>query len=669
MDKIRKSDFLKIVCYIAIPILVLVAIAGIVYTRNFTYYNDELNKKDYYSTDSFAYGEYCSNIYSLINRLNIIDKQDRYNKEERINNAGYILARDDTNKIYYDKYNSTAYIEYIVINNNGEIYTNVHTDNYNDKIDELKNSKYNWYKENKRINSSLEQITQDGLNYKYGIEENEEILQSNYDIYMRLNTDKIEDDYNIVANKNMYDMLVQLREFPIIIMIISLIVLGIIAVYLIWSIGYKKGENKVVLGLFDKYPYEIIFLILVGTIILCVTLMLEGFSNNIIYALIIFLTMYFIGYIACAILGITTIKRIKTGMLIKTTLLYKICKYIKKILNNISDMFICNKKVSTQILFYYIGFLIINCILVLTLIATRNLLFGLLIVTVWVYAGYKILNYVQQINDVKESLKSIYEGKKAHQLNKENYEIGLKEMIIYIENISLGLTKAVEKSLKSERMKTELITNVSHDIKTPLTSIINYVDLLKKEEIPNEKAQEYLEILDQKSQRLKRLTEDLVEASKASSGNIKLNIEKLNVKELINQISGEYEDKFKQNGLELILKIPQEEVIINADSRYMYRVLENMYANIVKYALKGSRVYVDILKNNDKTRIELKNISREKLNISSEELMQRFVRGESSRNTEGSGLGLSIAESLTKLQGGTFTIHLDGDLFKVIIEF
>ena len=242
-------------------------------------------------------------------------------------------------------------------------------------------------------------------------------------------------------------------------------------------------------------------------------------------------------------------------------------------------------------------------------------------------------------------------------------------MAEYINSLSTGLTKAVEESLKSERMKTELITNVSHDIKTPLTSIINYVDLLKKEEMPNEKAKEYLEILDKKSQRLKRLTEDLVEASKASSGNIKLNMEEINVKELIKQISGEFEDKLNEKELELILNMPNEEVKIKADSRYLYRVIENMYSNISKYALEGSRVYVDAIINKDKVEIQLKNISKAKLNISSEELMQRFVRGEASRNTEGSGLGLSIAESLTTLQKGRFNIYLDGDLFKVTIEF
>ena len=254
-------------------------------------------------------------------------------------------------------------------------------------------------------------------------------------------------------------------------------------------------------------------------------------------------------------------------------------------------------------------------------------------------------------------------------LNEEEFKGNLRNVAKYLNDIAGGFSNAIEENLKSERMKTELITNVSHDLKTPLTSIINYVDLLKAENIENEKAKEYIEVLDNKSQRLKKLTEDLVEASKASSGNIKLTMEKLKVKELIHQVTGEFEDKFEARKLETILSYPEENVFILADSRYLYRVLENIYSNIAKYAKEDTRVYVDIVKNNKKVLIAIKNISKEQLNISADELMQRFVRGDSSRNTEGSGLGLSIAKSLTELQGGSFDIYLDGDLFKVVIEF
>ena len=244
-----------------------------------------------------------------------------------------------------------------------------------------------------------------------------------------------------------------------------------------------------------------------------------------------------------------------------------------------------------------------------------------------------------------------------------------KNVVEYINDISNGFENAIQEGVKSERLKTELITNVSHDIKTPLTSIINYVDLLKKEEIDNSKIKEYIEILDSKSQRLKKLTEDLVEASKASSGNVKLNIEKINIGELIKQTTGEFEDRFNDKKLEIITAIPEGIVYISADNRYMYRVIENLFSNISKYALENSRVYIDVVRDGGKVKISIKNISRERLNISADELMQRFVRGDKSRTTEGSGLGLAIARSLTELQKGNLDCKIDGDLFKVEITF
>ena len=238
-----------------------------------------------------------------------------------------------------------------------------------------------------------------------------------------------------------------------------------------------------------------------------------------------------------------------------------------------------------------------------------------------------------------------------------------------INSIGEGLEKAVEESVRSERMKTELITNVSHDIKTPLTSVINYVDLLKRENIESERAQEYLKILDQKSQRLKVLIEDLVEASKASSGAMELQISKLNFNELVNQTDGEFEEKFQAAGLTMVSSISEDVIVFKGDGRRVYRILENLYGNVAKYAMPGTRVYTELYRNQDTAVFTIKNISREPLNISPQELTERFVRGEQSRSTEGSGLGLSIAKSLTELMDGSFEIHMDGDLFRVTISF
>ncbi|MDY3014435.1 MAG: sensor histidine kinase [Evtepia sp.] len=238
-----------------------------------------------------------------------------------------------------------------------------------------------------------------------------------------------------------------------------------------------------------------------------------------------------------------------------------------------------------------------------------------------------------------------------------------------LNSIRESIQKAVEEQMKSERMKTELITNVSHDIKTPLTSIVNYVDLMKKEEMPNEKTKEYLEVLDRQSARLKKLTEDLVEASKASTGNITVNFQRTDVNVLLSQCAGEYQERLKKKVLDLVLTPAEGAPAISADGRLLWRVFENLLSNIEKYAMEGTRVYLTCEKREDRVEILFRNISADPLNISADELMERFVRGDSSRNTEGSGLGLSIARSLTQLQRGTFRLSIDGDLFKAALSF
>ena len=217
-------------------------------------------------------------------------------------------------------------------------------------------------------------------------------------------------------------------------------------------------------------------------------------------------------------------------------------------------------------------------------------------------------------------------------------------------------------------MKTELITNVSHDIKTPLTSIVNYVDLLQKPHTPAE-GEQYLEVLARQSQRLKKLTEDLVEMSKASSGSIPVNLAPVNVVELVNQALAEYEEKLQRANLPVVLTAPQPEILVSADGRLFWRVMDNLLGNCVKYAQPGTRVYVDVVKYEKKVMISVKNISQAELNLPAEELMERFVRGDSARNTEGSGLGLNIAKTLMSLQKGKLNLVIDGDLFKAVLLF
>ena len=233
-----------------------------------------------------------------------------------------------------------------------------------------------------------------------------------------------------------------------------------------------------------------------------------------------------------------------------------------------------------------------------------------------------------------------------------------------LNDISRGIRRAVDEQLRSERLKTELITNVSHDIKTPLTSIINYVDLLRRDHTP-EQQEEYLSVLDRQSRKLKKLTEDLVEVSKASTGNLPVNASRRSISELLSQALGEYSEKLDAAQLEPVLSLPQHDLFACVDGTLMWRVLDNLFSNACKYAQSGTRLYIDAAERDGQVCLAFKNISRERLNIPADELLERFVRGDSARSTEGSGLGLNIARSLTELQGGTFSLSIDGDLFKV----
>lgn len=300
-------------------------------------------------------------------------------------------------------------------------------------------------------------------------------------------------------------------------------------------------------------------------------------------------------------------------------------------------------------------------------------------VTIGVLAiGLVVLDYLvfnrlfwnaRQRDRITDTVARIASGDTSYQMSLEGLNGKELEVARMLNSIGVGLERALQEQLKSERLKADLITNVSHDIKTPLTSIINYVDLIKRENLQNEKIQGYLDVLEQKSQRLKTLTEDLVEASKVSSGNVKLDMARIDLVEMIWQTNGEFEEKFAIRKLELVAQLPDEAIIIEADGRHLWRVLENLYNNAFKYAMERSRVYTEVVKDEEMVYFTIKNVSESPLNINPDELTERFVRGDVSRTTEGSGLGLSIAKSLTELQGGVFEIVIDGDLYKVKVGF
>lgn len=280
-----------------------------------------------------------------------------------------------------------------------------------------------------------------------------------------------------------------------------------------------------------------------------------------------------------------------------------------------------------------------------------------------------LLYIVWHMRRLRLGAREIASGNTAYTIDTRGLFWELKDHAGDLNHIRDGIQAAVAEQMKSEHFQSELITNVSHDIKTPLTSIINYVDLLGKEELENETAKEYVAVLERQSARLKKLLDDLLEASKASTGALQVNPERVDLAVLLDQCVGEYSERLGAAGLELVLLKPEEPVSVTADGRHMWRIFDNLLGNIVKYALPGTRVYLNLERGDGEALVRFRNISREPLDRSAEELMERFVRGDSSRSSEGSGLGLAIARSLTRLQGGEMELTLDGDLFKVVLRF
>ena len=423
------------------------------------------------------------------------------------------------------------------------------------------------------------------------------------------------------------------------------------------SVDIEKIINKV-----KDYPIEY----KIGTVVLAWIIWNAGShiyynSNNYIRRLNLSSIVWgTVVIVICYLLIRVLIINYNEGTLFKNNITIKVWNYLSDVMNRGS---IIRTFLIMTSLYVSIG-LVLFFLSAMFYIWPIGIIAGIILTIIYLIMLIKDLVYIDKI---MVGAKAAAEGKLTYKID-EKGRGHLKELAHDINNIKEGLKKSVENEMKSENMKTELITNVSHDLKTPLTSIINYIDLLKREEIEPENARDYINILDKKAQRLKALIEDLFEVSKAASGAMELNITKIDIGQLLKQSLGENYERFRERNLDIKLNLPDEKIFINADGKRLYRVFENLLSNIVKYSLSNTRVYIDMFKENDEVTIIMKNISAYELSFDTNEITNRFKRGDSSRSTDGSGLGLAIAKSIIELHNGSFKVEADGDLFKSIIK-
>lgn len=454
----------------------------------------------------------------------------------------------------------------------------------------------------------------------------------------------------------------------------SMMVYGFIAgitalgcfVFLLCSAAHKSGTEEYVPQRQDKIPYDLYLpsAILLGTGLCAMLVECVTYELNTVKAVAAALIMACLAGVFMA-LCMTTAARIKTGTLFKNTLIYKLCTGIGTgatgFLNSISGAW--------RFSLAFAGYLLINALLSYRFFTRGGFFTFLILLAINGGALYLLLNMIRQMRTLSAAGQAMANGDLSYCVDTSNMKREFREHGENLNSIGRGMAIAVNERMKSERFKTELITNVSHDLKTPLTSIVTYIDLLQKKDIQDEKAKEYIDTIARQSKKLKKLTEDLIDASKASSGALNVNMERVNISELLRQSSAEYGERMEAVNITPVVNMPEEDIYVRADGRLLWRVVENLLQNICKHGMPGTRAYLEARTENGRAVVSFKNISQQQLNIPVEELLERFVQGDESRSRGGSGLGLSIAESLTELMKGKLKLSLDGDLFKVELWF
>lgn len=468
----------------------------------------------------------------------------------------------------------------------------------------------------------------------------------------------------------------------------TVIVIGCLSAFLFLAItvwltvvaGRRPGDEELYLHPFDRWKTEIAAIVIIGAWVMIASILgsalqtrsyypISSETDGTVYYAVSGGTMGRGELVLAALLAVIScmafltgylslVRRIKARSLWSNSLLRWFGRFMAQLIRNIHGVW--------KVVLSFTGFVVIHWI---AAAASYSAFPFLLMLTVEALAFIYLVRRAIGRQKILKGIRRISGGEVDYLIPLQGLYGEQLEIAKMINTIGEGMDAAVEASMKNERLKTDLITNVSHDIKTPLTSIINYIDLLKRENFTDPRILGYLDVLEAKAQRLKTLTEDVVEASKVSSGNISLEYMNINLVEMIQQTSGEFAEKFEKRNLKEILNLPEEEAVIHVDGRRMWRVLENIYNNAAKYAMEGTRIYADLTLAATEVIFSLKNISEQPLNIRADELTERFIRGDVSRSSEGSGLGLSIAKSLTEMQGGKFELYLDGDLFRVTVTF
>lgn len=499
-----------------------------------------------------------------------------------------------------------------------------------------------------------------------------------YDIMIAVDTSyPVKDEYSIGKDRYVEQRNWYFYGCVNIVCSIPIMLLSIIFTLILYK-NKDEDTNKGILYRKEKWGIEVNIFVFIIELVLILF-----FCSTIVDKLVhIFLPMeawhfaqMLVRYILIYISVLSTLMAIIKGIKVGTLYNERLFNYVRKQLRIYRLKSDNTKKISLYFILYTLVNICIYVALLTIYFAEKTLTDRFIMILLFLFLiifNFVVYHFIykksMEFDRLEYAVKSMAIGDINYKL--EETDFSGKEIITAksLNSIGQGLEKAISNQVKSERLKADLITNVSHDLKTPLTSIINYVDLIKREEIRNKKVAEYVDVLERKSRHLKNLTEDLLEASKLSSGNVSVEMNNIDIVEMIMQMNGEFEEKYAQNNLTLVPDLPKEAVMVNADVRHLWRILDNIYTNACKYAKRDTRVYVSIKSEEDMAVFIMKNISEYPLNINSDELTERFVRGDISRSTEGSGLGLSIAKSLADLQKAVFDIQIDGDLFKIIIK-